>query len=85
MLWTRRVAANVAKLPKPLAKQSIPSSIAFAWSPHKKVFKGNATLACGKQSVTLQAMNFALHDITSFDFDDLIFRLARRAAEGDWL
>jgi hypothetical protein len=24
-----------------------------SWSPHKEVFKGNATLACGKQSVTL--------------------------------
>jgi hypothetical protein len=47
--------------------------------------KGNATLTCGKHSVALQAMNFAAHHITSFDFDDLIFCLASRAAEGDWL
>jgi hypothetical protein len=60
-------------------------SVFSAWSPHKKVLKGNATLTCGKHSVALQAMNFAAHHIASFDFDDLIFCLASRAAEGDWL
>jgi hypothetical protein len=71
-----------------VATRSFPSSIASAWSPHEEVFKGNASLACGKQSVTLQAANFAVHDVTSFDRDDLIFCLATWAAEGigsDWL
>jgi hypothetical protein len=33
--------------------------------------QGSRPLACGKQSITLQAANFAVHDVTSFDRDQL--------------
>ena len=56
-----------------------------SWSPHEEVLKGNSPFACGKQSVTLQATNFAVHDVTSFDRDALIFCLATWAAKSDWL
>ena len=54
-----------------------------AWSPHEEVFKGNVPLACGKQSVTLQAANFALLWVANVNRDDLIFRLTRGTAERD--
>jgi hypothetical protein len=53
------------------------------WSPDKEILKGNAPLASGELSVTLQAANFALLNVTKLNRDDLIFRLARWAAEGD--
>ena len=52
-------------------------------SPHKEVLKGSASFASGELSVTLQAANFALLNITNPNRDDLIFRLARGAAERD--
>jgi hypothetical protein len=84
----RRLAGTLASLflrDFRVATQSFPSFIASASPPHKKVFKGNTPLASGKQSVTLQAANFAVHDVTSLDCDDLIFCLATWAAEGDRL
>jgi len=53
------------------------------WSPHKEVLKGSASFASGELSVTLQAANFALLNITNPNRDDLIFRLASWAGEGD--
>jgi hypothetical protein len=54
-----------------------------AWSPHKKVLKGNALLPSGKQGITHQATNFALLYVANVNRDDLIFRIARGAAEWD--
>jgi hypothetical protein len=56
---------------------------ASPWSPHKEVFKDNAPLASGEHGVTPQAARFALLFVASIDCDDLIFRPARRADEGD--
>ena len=60
-----------------------PFPIASAWSPHKEVFKANVPLACGKREAAPQAGNFAVSHVASIDCDDLIFRLAGWAAEGD--
>ena len=49
----------------------------------KEVLKGNAPLTSGKQGVALQAANFALRDVTNLNRDDLVFRLASWADEGD--
>jgi hypothetical protein len=54
-----------------------------SWSPHEEVFKGNAPLGSGEQGIALQAANFALLSVKRFNRDDLIFRRASWAGEGD--
>jgi hypothetical protein len=53
--------------------------------PHKEVLKGNASLASGEQGVAFQAVSSALLNVTNLNRDDLIFRLAGWAVEGDRL
>jgi hypothetical protein len=76
----------LASLPlvAPLALNRLAQRGSFPfWSPYKEVLKGSAFFASGELSVTLQAANFALLNVTKLNRDDLIFRLARWAAEGD--
>jgi hypothetical protein len=53
------------------------------WSPHKDVLERNAPFGSGKQGIALQAGNVASLNVKRFNGDDLIFRLASWAGEGD--
>jgi hypothetical protein len=53
------------------------------WSLRNEVFKDNFPLASRKREAALQAGHFALRYAVKLERDDLIFRPARRAAEGD--